>query len=82
MPRRKPGTAKDRAARLHGIAHIEFNAVDLHWDMVARFAGAETPAGVFDDWVRAGDAEARHFTRLSERREGMALRMARSPRMT
>jgi len=69
VPRRKPGTPAGRAALLHAIAHIELNAVDLHWDMVARFAGADMPAGFFDDWVRAGDEEAKHFTLLSDRLE-------------
>jgi len=69
VPRRKPGTPEGRAALLHAIAHIELNAVDLHWDVVARFADAAMPPGFFDDWARAADEESKHFRLLSDRLE-------------
>ena len=34
MPKRKYGTELGRVALLHSVAHIELNAVDLHWDMI------------------------------------------------
>ena len=37
VPRRRPGTPEGRIALLHAVAHIELNAVDLHWDIIARF---------------------------------------------
>ena len=37
VPKRKPGSEKGRIALLHAVAHIELNAVDLHWDIIARF---------------------------------------------
>lgn len=40
VPKRKPGTSDGRIALLHAVAHIELNAVDLHWDLIARFADA------------------------------------------
>jgi uncharacterized ferritin-like protein (DUF455 family) len=61
VPRRRPGTAAGRIALLHAVAHIELNAVDLHWDILARFAATPMPMGFYDDWVRAGDEEAKHF---------------------
>jgi uncharacterized ferritin-like protein (DUF455 family) len=61
VPRRRPGTPQGRVALLHALAHIELNAVDLHWDIVARFTHAGLPLGFYDDWVRAADDEARHF---------------------
>jgi len=61
VPRRRPGTQAGRLALLHAVAHIELNAVDLHWDIVARFAATPMPMGFYDDWVRAGDEEAKHF---------------------
>ena len=67
MPRRRPGTAAGRVALLHAIAHIELNAVDLHWDIVARFADVAMPIGFYDDWVRAADEESKHFGLLSDR---------------
>lgn len=67
MPRRRPSTAPGRLALLHAIAHIELNAVDLHWDIIARFPTADLPMGFFDDWVSAADDESRHFGLLSDR---------------
>ncbi|MEM6467319.1 MAG: ferritin-like domain-containing protein [Pseudomonadota bacterium] len=69
VPRRRPGSPAGRLAILHAIAHIELNAVDLHWDMVARFPQIEMPMGFFDDWVRAADEESKHFQLLHERLE-------------
>ena len=69
MPRRR--NAKARAARiamLHAIAHIELNAIDLAWDLIARF-GANMPRNFIDDWVKVADDEARHFTLLNKRLE-------------
>ncbi|MEM9043230.1 MAG: ferritin-like domain-containing protein [Pseudomonadota bacterium] len=71
MPRRRPGTQTGRNALLHAIAHIELNAVDLHWDAVARYAGHDLPLGYFDDWVRAADDESKHFGLLSERLQAL-----------
>src|SRR5512147_641459 len=42
MPRRKAGgSAEKRIALLHALAHIELNAIDLAWDMIARFGSAD-----------------------------------------
>lgn len=61
VPRRRPGTPEGRIALLHAIAHIELNAVDLHWDMIARFPAHDMPTGFYDDWVKAADEESKHF---------------------
>jgi uncharacterized ferritin-like protein (DUF455 family) len=66
VPRRKPGSEAGRLAMLHAVAHIELNAVDLHWDMVARFSHIPFPTGFFDDWVRAADEESKHFNLLCD----------------
>ena len=66
VPRRKPGSLAGRQAMLHAVAHIELNAVDLHWDIIARFCDQPMPLGFYDDWVRAADDECRHFLMLSE----------------
>ncbi len=65
VPRRQLGTARGRAALIHALAHIEFNAINLAWDAVYRFRGM--PAGFYDDWVRVADEEALHFRLLRER---------------
>jgi uncharacterized ferritin-like protein (DUF455 family) len=71
MPRRRAGTLPGRIALLHAIAHIELNAVDLHCDVLARFAHCDMPIGFFDDWVQAADDESKHFGLLSDRLEAL-----------
>lgn len=72
MPRRRFGSEKGRAALLHAIAHIEFNAIDLAFDMALRFAktvdsmGLESQSFVAD-WVKVGGDEARHFGLINAR---------------
>ncbi len=61
VPRRRPNTQTGRIALLHALAHIELNAVDLHWDIIARFAHLPMPSSFYDDWVQAADDEAKHF---------------------
>ncbi len=51
---------------LHAVAHIELNAVDLHWDVIARFAHHDMPLGFYDDWVRAADEESKHFNLMCD----------------
>lgn len=71
VPRRRPGSPQGRIALLHAVAHIELNAVDLHWDIIARFTHHPMPLGFYDDWVRAADDEAKHFTLISDCLEAM-----------
>lgn len=66
VPRRRPGSEKGRIAILHAVAHIELNAVDLHWDIIARFADVKMPIGYFDDWVKAADEESKHFNLICD----------------
>jgi uncharacterized ferritin-like protein (DUF455 family) len=68
MPKRNAGgNAAKRVALLHALAHIELNAIDLAWDLIARFGKAEMPRAFFDDWVKVADEEALHFELLSAR---------------
>jgi uncharacterized ferritin-like protein (DUF455 family) len=71
VPRRRPGSPQGRAALLHAVAHIELNAVDLHWDIIARFADQPMPMGFYDDWVKAADEEAKHFNLMCDCLEAM-----------
>ena len=66
VPRRRPGSEKGRIAILHAVAHIELNAVDLHWDIIARFSDVKMPIGYFDDWVKAADEESKHFNLICD----------------
>ncbi|WP_420398357.1 ferritin-like domain-containing protein [Nioella sp.] len=66
VPRRRPGSPEGRKALLHAVAHIELNAVDLHWDIIARFGGrVRMPMGFYDDWVKSADEESKHFQLVS-----------------
>ncbi|MDA0702081.1 MAG: ferritin-like domain-containing protein [Proteobacteria bacterium] len=67
VPKRKLGRGvAGRVALYHALAHIELNAIDLAWDIVARFAGL-FPRAFAEDWVKVADDEARHFQMLSAR---------------
>ncbi len=72
VPRRALGTAEGRAALIHAVAHIEFNAIDLALDAVYRFRGL--PADYYGDWLRVAAEEAYHFglMRARLRAHGMA----------
>jgi uncharacterized ferritin-like protein (DUF455 family) len=65
LPRRGLGSVEGRAAFLHAIAHIEFNAINLALDAVYRFRGM--PDGFYKDWAEIAADEARHFQMLSAR---------------
>ncbi len=65
LARRGMGSTPGRAAFIHSIAHIEFNAIDLAWDAVYRFRGL--PHAYYADWVAVANDEARHFTMLRKR---------------
>jgi len=71
VPRRRPGSPQGRIALLHAVAHIELNAVDLHWDIIARFADVIMPMGFYDDWVKAAGEESKHFNLISDCLEAM-----------
>ena len=65
VPRRRPGTVTGRAALVHAIAHIEFNAINLALDAVYRFRGM--PREYYGDWLSVAADEARHFRLLQDR---------------
>jgi len=66
VPHRKPGSPAGRIALLHAVAHIELNAVDLHWDIIARYSDTPLPLGFYDDWVKAADEESKHFNLMCD----------------
>lgn len=69
VPRRRLGSAEGRAALVHAIAHIEFNAINLALDAVYRFRGM--PADYYGDWLSVAADEARHFRLLESRLDAM-----------
>ena len=64
VPRRRLGTSEGRAALVHAIAHIEFNAINLALDIVWRFR--DLPEAFYRDWLNVAAEESLHFTLLLE----------------
>ena len=64
VPARTPFTLDGRAAMLHAVTHIEFNAINLALDAVWRYP--DMPPAYYADWLRVAAEEALHFTLLRE----------------
>jgi uncharacterized ferritin-like protein (DUF455 family) len=62
VPPRSPFTPAGRAALLHAIAHIEFNAINLALDAIWRFDGL--PSDYYLDWLRVAFEESQHHAML------------------
>jgi len=65
LSKRGAGTPEGRAALLHAVVHIEFNAINLAADAVYRFR--DMPEAFFGDWIRVAAEEAYHFRLLRDR---------------
>ncbi|HET9428440.1 MAG TPA: ferritin-like domain-containing protein [Allosphingosinicella sp.] len=79
MPKRgKAGSERSRIAMLHALAHIEFGAIDLAFDMAGRF-GAQFPFSFVDDWINVGADEAIHFALLDRRLRSLGSRYGALP---
>ena len=59
MPRRRLNSVEGKAAFFHALAHIEFIAIYLAWDIIYRFRGL--PENFYRDWLKIADEEAQHF---------------------
>lgn len=65
LRRRRLGSVEGRAALVHAITHIEFNAINLALDAVYRFR--DMPRQFYLDWMSVAADEARHYQLLSTR---------------
>jgi uncharacterized ferritin-like protein (DUF455 family) len=65
VKRRRLGSEQGRAALVHAIAHIEFNAINLALDAVYRFR--DMPRQYYFDWLSVAADEARHYRLLDQR---------------
>lgn len=72
VEKRSPFTLTGRAALIHSICHIEFNAINLALDAAWRFD--DMPAAFYHDWLRVADEEAQHFTLLHDHLQQMGYR--------
>ena len=66
MPRRSYGGDKGRIGLIHALAHIELNAIDLGWDIIARFNHEHLPRDFASDWVQVALDEVVHFEMLEK----------------
>ncbi len=64
VPRRSLTTAQGKAALIHALAHIEFNAINLALDAIWRFA--TMPTQYYVDWALVAREEALHFQLLQD----------------
>ena len=71
MPKRKLGTDEGLAAFFHAIAHVEFVAIYLAWDLLYRFRGM--PNQFYQDWLKVADEEAQHFELIRTHLREMAV---------
>ncbi|XP_036440087.1 uncharacterized protein HI_0077 isoform X1 [Colossoma macropomum] len=73
IKRGKGGTQASRIALLHSLANIEQWAIDVSWDIIARFSsvqlstGDSMPRQFFSDFVKVAGDEAKHYNLLEER---------------
>jgi uncharacterized ferritin-like protein (DUF455 family) len=72
VPHRSPFTPEGRAALVHAICHIEFNAINLALDAVWRFDGM--PEAFYRDWMRVAEEESCHFEMLHMQLHAMGQR--------
>jgi uncharacterized ferritin-like protein (DUF455 family) len=72
VPKRSPFTPEGRAALVHAIAHIEFNAINLALDALWRFPGM--PRTFYLDWLKVAAEEALHFSLLAEHLQTLGAR--------
>ena len=63
---------------LHALAHIEFGAIDLAFDMAGRF-GSLFARDFVGDWIGVGADEAIHFAMLDRRLRSLGSRYGALP---
>ena len=65
MPKRRTGSKKGLIALIHSLVHIELNAIDMAFDLLARFADAPLPRDFFEEALKVGLEEADHFEMIN-----------------
>jgi uncharacterized ferritin-like protein (DUF455 family) len=63
VKRRAMNTIAGRAALVHALTHIEFNAINLALDAIWRFS--DMPESYYANWLKVAAEEAHHFNLLN-----------------
>ena len=79
MPRRRTGSKKGLIALVHSLAHIELNAIDMAFDLLARFGNAPLPGDFFDGALKVGMEEADHFEMINDDLESLGAKYGDLP---
>lgn len=69
LPRRRNNQQTGHATLIHAICHIEFNAINLGLDAIARFA--DMPEAYYTDWLQVAYEESTHFEMLDQHLQSM-----------
>eukprot|EP00177_Eucheuma_denticulatum_P002093 GFKZ01003742.1.p1 GENE.GFKZ01003742.1~~GFKZ01003742.1.p1 ORF type:complete len:343 (+),score=52.70 GFKZ01003742.1:156-1031(+) len=71
MPGVKEVDVPSNVYHIHGLAHVELNAIDLCMDTMLRFGDGVWGEEWVTDWISVASDEARHFRWLHERLESL-----------
>ncbi len=77
LPKRSMRTIEGRAALIHALAHIEFNAINLALDAIWRFDNM--PDNYYTDWLKVAVEEAYHFSLLNAHLQSLGYRYGDFP---
>lgn len=77
VPHRSMRTVEGRAALVHALAHIEFNAINLALDAIWRFPGM--PIEYYTNWLQVAAEEALHFLLLDGHMQTLGFRYGDFP---
>lgn len=64
LSKRSFSTERGKAAMLHALSHIEFNAINIAWDAIYRFQ--DMPEAYYQDWIKVAGEETEHFILLRQ----------------
>ncbi len=79
MPRRRTGSKNGLIALVHSLAHIELNAIDMAFDLLACFGNTSLPRDFFDGALKVGLEEADHFEMINQDLETLGARYGDLP---
>ncbi len=73
MPKRKAGSEAGLVALIHALVHIELNAIDMAFDLIARWSDTSLPVEFLDEALKIGVEEAQHFEMINAHLEELAI---------